>query len=822
MILNKILENCAQKNSEKSSLKMRMGFRTKTLSYKEVYELAKKVSLFLKANGIDKGDKVLVCATNSPYWICVYWGCLLRGAIIVPLNIQTSQQVIQKIAEQTEAKLIFKYLFFRHELSPILKQFYIEYLEDLIQDFDINNFQETEIFKEDLVQIMYTSGTTGDPKGVMLTHENLYSNLQTISEIIKVNVHDRILSILPLSHIYEQTIGFLLPYSKGVEIVYAHSYAAIRQLINENEITKMVAVPEFLQLIMGRIENEAEVKHKKRLLNKLRKISLKINIKFISRIIFYPILKSFGKLNTIASGGAPLDPDLEIKWLAMGIDILQGYGLTETSPIVSSNIPGDIKVGSVGKPLPGIQVNIAPDKEILVKGPNVFVGYYKNPEKTKEAFTDDGWFKTGDLGEFDSQGYLYIKGRKKYMIKGPGGQNVYPEDIEIEINKIPGVIDSCVLGFERKSGLEIHAVMLLDNASLDPQEIVSQVNNNLSTYQHINAWTIWPDIDFPRTPTRKIKKEEVRKFLESKQVGSTKISDDKKSRLMQILSHITSVDIHQINNQTKIVPDLQLDSLRRVELVAWIEEDLGSVIDETDITPKTTVQELEDIIQNKKQLAPVKNKIRKWTRSKLLFPVKLIIQGIMFLVTKFFVKINIEGLDNLNNLTLPVIFMPNHISYIDPLVLALAIPRKIRNKLSFAAARDILYEIYKYSAVLIEIAFNSFPIQRGEQENIKQGLDNIGQMLDAGYSVVLFPEGRMSQNGKLQDLRRGAGLIATEMDAYIVPVKITGTNDIVPYDKVFFTKRGTVNVKFGKPIKFKHSDSYALAIEEIHKAMQEL
>ncbi|MDR3647175.1 MAG: AMP-binding protein [Candidatus Babeliales bacterium] len=822
MILNKILENCAQKNSEKSALKMRMGFRTKTLSYKEVYELAKKVSLFLKANGIDKGDKVLVCAPNSPYWICIYWGCLLRGAIVVPLNIQTSQDVIQKIADQTEAKIIFKHLFFRYDLTSEIKQFFIEHLIDLIQDFNINDFKATEILQEDLVQIMYTSGTTGDPKGVMLSHHNLYSNLQTISQIIKVNVNDRILSILPLSHIYEQTIGFLLPYSKGVEIIYTHSYAVIRQLICENQITKMVAVPEFLQLMMGRIEAETQIKNKTKFLNKLRKISLKINNKYISRILFYPILKSLGKLDTIASGGSPLDPELEIKWLAMGIDILQGYGLTETSPIVCLNSPNDIKIGSVGKPMKGVQVKLADDKEVLVKGPNVFMGYYKNPEKTQEVFTADGWFKTGDLGEFDDQGYLFIKGRKKYMMKGPGGQNVYPEDIENELNKIPGVTDSCVLGFERPSGLEIHAVMLLDaSKASDPQEIVLRVNNNLSTYQHITAWTVWHDMDFPRTPTRKIKKEEVRRFIESNQETNNQVINEKKSRLMQILSHITSVPISKINNNTKIVPDLQLDSLRRVELVAWIEEDLGSIIDETDITPKTTIEELEDIIQNKKSVKK-NNKLRMWTRSKLLLPLKWLLQAITYIVTRFFVKINIEGLENLNNLELPAIFMPNHISYIDALILDFALPQKIRNKISFAAARDVLYDQYTIPSYFIEIAFNSFPIQRGEEENIKQGLDNIGQMLDSGYSVVLFPEGRMSKAGTLQDLRRGAGLIATEMDAWIVPVKITGTNDIVPYDNVFFTKRGSVTVKFGKPIKFKHTDSYALAIEEIHKAMQNL
>lgn len=822
MILNKILENCAQKYSKTPSLKMRMGFRTKTLSYEEVYKLAKKVSLFLQDNGINKGDKVLVCAPNSPYWVCVYWGCLLRGAIVVPLNIQTSQQVIQKIADQTESKIIFKFLFFRHELSPSIKQYYLEHLEDLVQDFDIINYQDTKILQEDLVQIMYTSGTTGDPKGVMLSHENLYSNLQSISEIIKVNKNDRILSILPLSHIYEQTIGFLLPYSYGVEIIYTHSYAAIRQLIQENEITKMVAVPEFLQLIMARIENEAEAHNKKKSLIYLRKISLFINIKLISRILFYPILKSLGKLNTISSGGAPLDAELEKKWLAMGIDILQGYGLTETSPVITSNRPNEIRSGSVGKPVKDVQVKIADDKEILVKGPNVFIGYYKNPEKTKETFTTDGWFKTGDLGEFDKDGYLYVKGRIKYMIKGPGGQNVYPEDIEAELNKIDGVIDCCVLGFERPTGLEIHAVLLLDQQKkIDVEEVINKVNNNLASYQHINAVTVWPDIDFPRTPTRKIKKEEIRKFLENKEEKKPQILKDKKSRLMQILSHITGIDINKISLDTKIVPELQLDSLRRVELVAWIEEDLNSTIDESDINAKTTVKELEEIIKNKKTIT-VEKGIRRWTRSRLLFPLKWFLQTIAYLITRFYVKLEVKGLENLKNLKLPVIFMPNHISYVDPIVLHMALPKKLKDKISFAAARDVLYQQYKFLSYLIEIAFNSFAIQRGEQENIKQGLDNIGQMLDLGYSVVLFPEGRMSKTGELLDLRRGAGLIATEMDAWIVPVKIIGSNDVMPYDNSFFVKKDIVTVIFGKPMKFKQSDSYSLAIDELSKALKNL
>lgn len=824
MILNEILKQSSLKFSDKPALTMKMGFRTKTFTYKEIYSLSKKVAIFLEQNGINKGDKVLTCVPNSPYWGCVFWGCVLRGAIIVPLNVQSTKQLIDRVAQQTEAKIIFKNLFFKFELDQSIKQYNIEFLQELIPDIDENKFVEQNINDNDLVQIMYTSGTTGDPKGVMLTHNNMYSNVIAFSEIIKISLSkDRVLSILPLSHIYEQTAGFLLPYSHGVHIIYAHSYGAIKNLMKKYQITKMLVVPEFLQLMMSRIEHEVDTKGIKKLFNKMLSWSEKINNIFFSRILFHSVIKSLGgKIDTIASGGAPLDPDLEKKWNALGILILQGYGLTETSPGISTNSFDNYRIGSVGKILPGVEVKIADDGEILVKGPNVFVGYYKDELKTKDAFTQDGWFKTGDMGELDSDGFLFIKGRKKYLIKSFGGQNVYPEDIETELNKISGVQDSCVLGIEKNGSVEIHAVLLLDpNVKTNPEEIITKANENLSSYQHISGWTVWPDIDFPRTVTRKIKKEEVKKILKSKNKESKSISFEKKSRLIQILARITGINQNHINESTNIVKDLHLDSLMRVELVSWIEEDLGIIIEESDIKPTTTVKDLEEIIKSKK-VVKEKPRLKKWPRSWWARLLRPIFQWIFFLFTRIFVKLRVEGIENLENLQLPAIFMPNHMSYLDSIVVPMAIPFKIRKRLSFAAAQDVLYEEYKILAVPAELLFNSFPLQRGEQENIKLGLDYLGQMLDNNYSVVIYPEGRMSESGQLQELKKGAGLVAIEMDVYVVPVKIVGTANILPYAKIIPRRRGEVKVIFGKPIKFSRSDSYALAMEKIYEKLREL
>ena len=521
MILNNILKNSSQKFNSKTALTMQMGFRIKNLSYLEVYNLAKQVSVFLGNNNINYQDKVLLCAPNSPYWIIVFWGCLLRGAILVPLNIQSTSDVINAIIKETKSKILFKNGSFKQNiLDKNIKSFNTEFLLEYLENTNINNYKETKITPEDLVQIMYTSGTTGSPKGVMLSHKNILSNVQSVNKAISMSSRqDKLLSILPLSHIYEQTIGFLLPYSMGVQIIYAHSHLEIRNLLKKYKITRMLAVPEFLQLFISRIELGFTEKNKLKLFNKLLKFSKKLNSKFLSRILFYFILKKFGgKLHTIASGGAALDPALEEKWEALGVTILQGYGLTETSPVISTNTYKDHKLGSVGKPISEVKVKLSKNKEILVSGPNVFSGYYQNLEKTREVLSSDGWFNTEDLGEIDKDGFLFIKGRKKYLILGPGGQNVYPEDIEFQLNKSSKVLESCVVGIDHtNSATQIQAAVIpakdIKLTDKDLEDILSNTNNKLVSYQHLNKIVVWPEPEFPKTATRKVKKPLITEFL---------------------------------------------------------------------------------------------------------------------------------------------------------------------------------------------------------------------------------------------------------------------------------------------------------------------
>jgi long-chain acyl-CoA synthetase len=825
MLLKDILEKNAEEFGNRTAVTMRMGYRTISLSYREVYEWSKKVAVFLAKQGLERGDKVLLLAPNSPYWVCVWWGSMLGGYVPVPLNVQSTGEMVKKIADQTEAKIIFKHLHWKQGLSPRLKVYDLDFLSEYVADADVAKFEQPKMSEDDIAELMYTSGTTGDPKGVMLTHKNILSNLEVLIQLAPLSKKDTFLSILPLSHIFEQVAGFLLPYAKGVSIVYAHSPAAIRDLLKEHHITLMAGVPEFLRVVMRKIESRAAEEGRGKILAMMFALSRMLPFKFLQRLLFRPVLKQFGgRLHTVISGGAPLDPELEKKWNALGVYLLQGYGLTETSPVVATNSYQDHRIGAVGKVIPGVEVKLGDDGEIWVKGPNVFQGYFKNEEKTKESFASDGWFMTGDIGELDQDGFLYIKGRKKYMIKGPGAQNVYPEDIEFELNKISGVKDSCVLGLEKNGGqVEIHAVLLLDkDRPAKPDEAVREVNSALASYQRVQGWSVWPEDDFPRSATRKVKKEEVLKWLRGRKLAAEALAGEEKTPLMKLLADITDHDLAPINIKTRMVPELGLDSLLRVELVSRIEEKFGVTIDETKIDARTTVSELEEMI---KKQAPIKPPppLAQWPRSQFVSVGRFIGQQLfIFPLARLFIKLKVEGKENLSTLSVPAILMPNHISYLDSLVLLMALPFKIQKRIAFAAAQDFLYQMRRVVVWLAELYFNTFPFPRREHENIKAGLAHMGTLIDRGWSIVVYPEGLVSEGGELQQLKRGAGLVAVEMGVPVVPVIIRGTQDVMPYGEFFPRKRGEVAIKFGKPILFKRSDSHIQATEVLQKAMRAL
>ncbi|MGH2481462.1 MAG: AMP-binding protein, partial [Ktedonobacteraceae bacterium] len=371
-----------------------------------------------------------------------------------------------------------------------------------------------------LAELVFTSGTTGQPKGVMLSHGNIASNARAALQMVDIHAGDRSLSILPLSHMFEATIEVAL-LASGASIVYARTLVpdTLLKLLGSQGATCMVLVPQALQLFLNGIERQVRLQKKEKAWAMLHRIAPHLPFAW-RRLLFGAVHKRFGgHFRFFISGGAYLNPQLAERWENMGFRVQQGYGATECAPVISATPYADHIHDTVGKALPGLRVRIAEDGEILVHGPNVALGYWKNPTATEAAF-QNGWYYTGDLGYLDARGFLYIKGRKKNLIVLANGLNVYPEDVENVLVNSPAVKDAVVVGLaENAHEPVVHAVLLMDDPG-QAKTAVQQANKHLAAHQQIRGFTIWPEADFPRTHTLKVKRPELLEMLPAVRVSS--------------------------------------------------------------------------------------------------------------------------------------------------------------------------------------------------------------------------------------------------------------------------------------------------------------
>ncbi|MDD2540831.1 MAG: AMP-binding protein, partial [Desulfuromonadaceae bacterium] len=528
--------------------------------------------------------------------------------------------------------------------------------------------------------------------------------------------------------------------------------------------------------------------------------------KEMRRILFFPVQNKFGRNFTIfVSGGAPLDPEVFNFWGDMGFTVLEGYGLTETSPVLCVNTMERQVAGSVGPPLPGVQTKIE-GKEVLARGDNVFPGYYENEQASRDAFTADGWFRTGDLGEIGPDGWLVIKGREKELIVTGSGVNVYPDELEAVLNKIAAVKESCVIGLEKGGGEEVHAVLLLDESGTAPEEIISQANGRLDTMQQITGYTVWKEAEFPKTTTLKIKKfavkEEVKKGPEE---GETAISRDS---LLNLLAKVTGVSVAQIRDESLLVADLGLTSIDRVELVSFLEQEYRLDIEDSQIGPQTRVSDLRQIIAKREKLTR-HDHFRFWTNARFFRGLRMVWDAVFHgPLLRSFTTLEVRGVDQLKKLDGPVFFVANHLSYLDQPAIMFALPPKIREVTATAAWEEFFFGdyhgvdrilrrlSYEYGTVL----FNLFPLP--QSRGFSGSLRFMGRLADAGINIMIFPEGGHSRDGKMQPFQLGLGLMVKELGIPVVPVKVSGTDYVLPHEAHIPT-RGTVTVTFGEPLHFR-------------------
>ena len=513
--VNELIARSIERFGPEPALIIKPGFRTRIWRYRDLGHQVPRIARALVDAGAAPGDRIAIWAVNRPEWGLGFLAAAHAGLVSVPLDVRSTDDFATKVVEQTEPKLV---LASRQTEEPArrlgLPVVLIESLPDLARGTE--PLPAADVSADDLLLVMFTSGTTGDPKGVMLTHANVASNARALVDVFPFGPNERLLSVLPLSHMFGLTCDFLAPLAAGKTVAYPVSRqpAVLVKTFREFKITMLLIVPQGLRLLTNAIERKVDSTGKRAGFDRLHAIAPRLP-RFVRRLLFRPVLAQFGgRLRNFAVGASALEPDLARFWSNMGVEAVQGYGATEMSPAISFTRPQRNRIGTVGEMVPGVEVRIADDGEVLARGPNRFVGYWRNPEATAAAIDADGWYHTGDLGELSADGFLTLRGRKKDMIALPDGQKVYPDDVEAVLVGDDRIRDAAVVGLDGDGGgARVHAVLLTDDASL-AEAVIRDANARLAGHQQIRGWTVWPDEDFPRTPSMKVKKRLVLAALE--------------------------------------------------------------------------------------------------------------------------------------------------------------------------------------------------------------------------------------------------------------------------------------------------------------------
>ncbi len=791
------------------------GYRSWKYTYAQVGRAAHCLAARLYEHHIGKGDKAILWSENRPEWIVAFWGCVLAGVVVVPIDYRTSLRFLLHVQGIVDAHVIL--IGEEVQLRPWDHQPPAWRLSEL--EWSAENYQTppVRIETDDIVEIVFTSGATGEPKGVPITHGNILANIVSPEQLVSRYAKWfrpvfplRFLSLIPLSHMFGQVITlFILPLIPGVAVfIRGYSPHEIVRQVRKRRVSVVIAVPKILQVLKKHVVREfSKVAHLPQ-----------TPLHWVWRWCRYRgIHSSFGwKFWAFIVGGAPLSQDLEEFWSGLGFAVVQGYGLTETAPVVTFNNPFDTKEGTVGKPVAGVEIKIAADGEILVRGESVTSGYYQAPAETASAFAG-GWFHTGDLGSFDDAGNLIIRGRKKEMIVTPEGLKVFPDDVEVVLNEIPGVRESAVVGRDR-----VHAVLVLEDPG-DPSEIIRRANLQLEDHQKIRSVSMWPGERLPRTEgTQKLKHGEIQAWVESGNSAPTTSSGEEMIDLLRRYSPDRAITL----NTT--LDELGLSSLDRVELMIDLEQHLNTSIDESLLSGARTVSELAKI-----RMPSGASELPAWNRVWLARGIRNVaLTTVLLPLTRLFAHARISGLEHLASLHGPIIFAPNHQSHLDtPLILS-ALPARYRYRVAVAMWKEYFdahfspqghawYERFWDSFIywLVALFFNAFPIPQ-TQTGARQSLRYLGDLIGDDWSILFFPEGERTEAGEIKPFQPGIGLIAGRLGVPVVPIRLRGVEKIL-HRHAWWPRPGRAEIVFGAPLQIKGEDYGALAkqVEEAVRAL---
>jgi long-chain acyl-CoA synthetase len=799
------------------------GFRSHEFTYGAIARMARAFAARIHDAGLRKGDAVVFWSENRPEWIAAFWGCLLRGVVVVPIDYRSSPDFLLRVSRIVSARLVLV----GQDVPPL--QAAPDALAApvwLLHDIEWPDAEPAAppavaIGRDDVAEIIFTSGATAEPKGVVITHRNVLANIVPVErEVRKYRKWARpfspirFLNLLPLSHMFGQAMATFVPPMLGGVVVFMRGFnpAEIMGQVRTRRISVIVCVPKILEVLrehMLRAAPEAAEPSPQRHWMKrwwhFRRIHRLFGMKFWAFVV----------------GAAPLDSTLEAFWSELGFVVVQGYGLTETAPIVTLNHPFGTRKGSVGKVIAGVDVKIAGDGEILVRGENVTRGYFNAADETAKAF-EDGWFHTGDVGEIGAGGELFIRGRKKEMIVTPEGLNVFPEDVEKVLNHIPGVTDSAVVGVSSGGAERVHAVLVVAPGT-DVEAVVRDANLQLADHQKIRRALVWPEAELPRTEgTRKLKRTAIAQWASSGQAPSAAARPSDRVAAL-VAKYAGRTDL----SASTTIDELGLSSLDRVELMVALEDAFDTRIDEGAFSVARDLGQLKSLVEQapKGEAAPVAEPVQfpTWNRAWPARALRRVSLPYWLLpLTRVFAWIRVEGREHLDAVKGPVMFAANHQSHMDTPVILAALPSRLRYRVATAMAKEFFKphffpEQYGRRAWftnslnywLAALFFNAFPLPQREA-GARQTLRYVGDLLAHDFSVLIYPEGRRTETGEIERFMPGIGMMASKLEVPVVPVRIIGLDKVL-HQTWRMARPGRVQVVFGKPLRLTGDDYGALA-----------
>src|SRR6266567_2313613 len=823
---------CEQAYAERS------GYRMARHTYAEVAATAFRFARELTARQVHKGDRVMLWGPNSAAWVAAFLGCANRGVIAVPMDHAASPDFALRVFRQVDARLL---VCSRDHAQPGLPTLLLEELQSSLRSHSVGALASENIGPEDGLEIVFTSGTTAEPKGVVISHGNVLANIAPLEEQIAGYskylrfVHPlRFLNLLPLSHVFGQFLGVYLPPLLRGTVFFQDSLKPgdVINTIHRERISVLVAVPRMLQSLKEKIERDLDGTGK---LAAFRHNYTAADGKhFLHRWwIFRRIHHQFGwKFWAFISGGAALDRENEEFWRRLGFAVIQGYGLTETTSLISVNHPFKVGKGSIGKVIAGREVKLASDGEILVRGSGVASRYWSDAE-LQPVLSTEGWYHTGDIGELDAEGNLFFKGRKKEVIVTPAGMNVYPEDLERALRNQQQVKDAVAVPLALNGNAEPCAVFILRDATADPARVIEEANQHLAEYQRIRRWVIWPDEDFPRTSTQKPRRAEITETV-ARMIGADANPQSlNRTPLTDLISRIAKRPDISLNQSARLDSDLNLSSLDRVELLSALEDRYQIDLSETKFSTINTVGDLEGMLKGGASTRAVYHYpawVQRW-------PVTWIRFAVHYLLLRPAVVLlgwpRMEGRENLRGLKGPALVVCNHIGDVDVGFVLTALPFRLRHKLATAAggealealrtptrSRHFFLRIFDRAEWFLGVSLlNVFPLPR--EAGFRESFAFAGESVDRGFSILVFPEGHHTTDGKLKPFRAGIGLLVNNLGIPVVPMRIDGLFELKKAGRRM-ARPYQITVRIGPPVRFESERDPAQIAAELQQAVEHL